>query len=49
MVAAEMIRMLTENEELRDKVLKGQKKRLQDFAYEKTRQQFIGYLKGFVE
>lgn len=48
-VAAELLGMLTENADLRKQVLEAQNKRLQDFAYEKIKEQFIGYLKGFLE
>lgn len=48
-IAAEMIGILTENAELCNQVLEAQKKRLEDFSYEKIRQQFIDYLKGFLE
>lgn len=47
-VAAEMIHMLMQKEELRKSVVEEQNRRLNDFAYEKTKEKFIGYLKGFM-
>lgn len=48
-VAVEMINLLVENKELRENVIEVQNKRLGDFAYEKVRQSFIDYLKGFLK
>lgn len=47
-VAAEMIHMLMQKEEFRKSIVEEQNRRLNDFAYEKTREKFIGYLKGFM-
>lgn len=47
-VAAEMIHMLVENKELREKVIAQQNVRLEEFSYEKIREQIISNLKGFI-
>lgn len=47
-VAAEMIHMLVENKDLREKVIAQQNIRLQEFSYEKIREQIISNLKGFI-
>lgn len=48
-VAAEMIHMLVENKELREKVIAQQNVRLKEFSYEKIREQIVSNLKGFIE
>lgn len=48
-VAAEMIDLLMNNAELREKIIELQNKRIRDFDYEVTKQKFIRYLKGFLE
>ncbi len=47
-VVAEMIHMLVENKDLREKVIAQQNIRLKDFTYEKIRDQIINNLKGFI-
>lgn len=48
-VAAEMIRMIVEKNDLRDTIIKTQNIRLKDFAYEKTKEKIVRCLKGFIE
>lgn len=46
--AAEMIDMLMQNEELREKVIEIQNRRLKDFDYEETKQTFIQHMNRFL-
>lgn len=48
MVAAKMIDILVNDEELKQKVLCNQRKRLKDFEYEVIKQQFKQYLEKFI-
>ncbi len=48
-VAAEMIRMILENNDLRNAIIEQQNKRLEDFSYEKTKEKIVRCLKGFME
>ena len=47
-IAAKMIDILVNDAELRQKVLKNQRERLEDFKYEKIKEQFEQYLNDFI-
>lgn len=47
-VAAEMIELLMKKQELRDRIVEIQKRRLKDFDYQETKEKFIGYMKKFL-
>lgn len=48
-IAAEMIHLLISDSKLRKQVVALQDSRIQDFAYEKIKTEFIRYLKGFLQ
>ena len=47
--AAMVMERIIRDKTLRDAILESQDARLQDFAYDRIREQFAGYLRGFIE
>lgn len=43
-----LIDRIVKNQDLRDKIIEGQNRRLEDFQYEKVKSLFAGYLKDFI-
>ena len=48
-VAAEAINLIMEDRELREKLIMGQRKRLEDFQHDKIKEQFLNAIRRFTE